>query len=218
MVPGAAVVVTAAGAAGLLFKGAPTAISQRWFGSPCGGFMPGAVFVVVGTSFIVTCGCALTVVGCVATGAGLLFKGAPTEISQRWPGCPCGGFIPGAVAVCAAVCVIICGLVTTALFCGFIVTVCGCVMVTGAFTAPGITVVAAGAVVPGMVTWPGVVGLVTTVCTGVVSVPAGIIDLSTTSLSVFPPQDTRPAIAINPAAAYNFIFIRFILVAQFTGK
>ena len=28
--------------------------------------------------------------------AGLLI-GAPTEISQRCPGCPCGGFIPGAV-------------------------------------------------------------------------------------------------------------------------
>ena len=103
---GAAVVVTVAGAAGLLFKGAPTAISQRWFGSPCGGFIPGAVFVGVGTSFIVICGCCgvvLTAVGGVVAGAGLLFNGAPTEISQRWPGCPCGGFIPGAVAVCAAV-------------------------------------------------------------------------------------------------------------------
>ena len=52
MVAGA--VVTVVGAAGLLFKGAPTAISQGWLGSPCGGFMPGAVLVVVGTSFIVT--------------------------------------------------------------------------------------------------------------------------------------------------------------------
>ena len=86
MVAGAAVVVTVAGAAGLLFKGAPTAISQRWFGSPCGGFIPGAVFVVLGTSFMVICGCVLTAVGCVATGAGLLFKGAPTAISQRWFG------------------------------------------------------------------------------------------------------------------------------------
>jgi hypothetical protein len=31
--------------------------------------------------------------------AGLLFKGSPTAISQRCPGCPCAGFIPGAVLV-----------------------------------------------------------------------------------------------------------------------
>ena len=76
----AGVVVTVAG---LLFKGAPTAISQRWFGSPCGGFIPGAVFTLFGTSVIVTCGCAFTVVPAVVAGAGLLFKGAPTAISQR---------------------------------------------------------------------------------------------------------------------------------------
>ena len=83
----AGAVVTVVGAAGLLFNGAPTAISHRWPGSPCGGFMPGSVFTLVGTSVIVTCGCAGTVVPVVVAGAaGLLFKGAPTDISQRWPG------------------------------------------------------------------------------------------------------------------------------------
>ena len=73
---------------GLLFKGAPTAISQRWPGSPCGGFMPGKVFCVFGICFMVTCGCAFAVIICVCAGTGLLFKGAPTAISQRWPGWP----------------------------------------------------------------------------------------------------------------------------------
>lgn len=39
--------------------------------------------------------------GVIAAGAagwaGALFNGAPSAISQRCPGCPCGGFIPGAV-------------------------------------------------------------------------------------------------------------------------
>lgn len=31
-----------------------------------------------------------------------LFRGAPTAIEQSWPGCPCGGFMPGAtVPPCA---------------------------------------------------------------------------------------------------------------------
>ena len=77
-------VVVAGAGAGLLFKGAPTAISQRWFGSPCGGFMPGAVLVGVGTCVVVTNGCAFTVAPVVVgAGAGLLFNGAPTDISQR---------------------------------------------------------------------------------------------------------------------------------------
>ena len=44
-------------------------------------------------------------------GLGFEFKGAPTFISQRWPGCPCGGFMPGAVVVDAVVAVT-CGVVT----------------------------------------------------------------------------------------------------------
>jgi hypothetical protein len=35
--------------------------------------------------------------------AGVELSGAPTAISQRCPGCPCGGFIPDAVAVAGAV-------------------------------------------------------------------------------------------------------------------
>ena len=39
----------------------------------------------------------LTIAGVTAAGTvGLLFKGAPTEISHLWPGWPCGGIIPGA--------------------------------------------------------------------------------------------------------------------------
>lgn len=75
-----------------LFNGAPTAISQRWPGSPCLGFIPVAVaeFVLsfIGLGFI-----------CVVVTAGELFdfvagdefSGAPTAISQRWPGSPCLG-------------------------------------------------------------------------------------------------------------------------------
>ena len=109
------------GAAAAEFSGAPTAISQRWPGCPCGGFIPGAV----------TTGCAEAAGGCnnfgvppVGAAVGVIlndwlpeawfglmviagwlvilaaeFSGAPTAISQRCPGCPCAGFIPGATAV-----------------------------------------------------------------------------------------------------------------------
>lgn len=75
-----------------LFKGAPTAISQRWPGSPCLGFIPVAVdefeLSFIGLGFI-----------CVVVTAGELLEfvvgdelsGAPTAISQRWPGSPCFG-------------------------------------------------------------------------------------------------------------------------------
>jgi hypothetical protein len=33
----------------------------------------------------------------VAAVLGALFRGAPTEISQRWPGCPCAGLSPAVV-------------------------------------------------------------------------------------------------------------------------
>ena len=35
----------------------------------------------------------------VALAGGSELSGAPTGISQRWPGSPCGGFIPAGVAV-----------------------------------------------------------------------------------------------------------------------
>ena len=136
---GAVAVVTVDTVAGLLFNGAPTAISQRWPGSPCGGFIPGSVFTLFGTSVMVIFGCPLTVVPVVVAGAGLLFKGAPTAISQRWPGCPCGGFMPGAVTIGACVCVTICGLTFM---------VCGC---CGIFTG---TVVCPGT--EGIVLWLGI--------------------------------------------------------------
>ena len=75
-------------------RGAPTGISHRWFGCPCGGFMPGAVAVVV--VWAGAFGCEGTAV--VARVPGGELSGAPTGISHRWFGCPCGGFIPGFVA------------------------------------------------------------------------------------------------------------------------
>lgn len=75
-----------------LFNGAPTAISQRWPGSPCLGFIPVAVAEFV-LSFI-----GLVFIGVLVTAGELLdfvageeFNGAPTAISQRWPGSPCLG-------------------------------------------------------------------------------------------------------------------------------
>lgn len=109
------VMVVAAGcvvlAAGALFKGAPTAISQRCPGLPCSGFSPAPVTgaVVAGVTVGVTVG---VIVGLLITGAdfwpfagklmdglaagcvGLLSNGAPTAISQRCPGLPCSGFNP----------------------------------------------------------------------------------------------------------------------------
>jgi len=78
------------------FNGAPTAISQRWPFCPCGGFIPGLVttveefvFTITGEEELVTAGFGIDLLG-------VEFKGAPTAISQRWPGWPCGGFIPEA--------------------------------------------------------------------------------------------------------------------------
>lgn len=77
--------------------------------------MPGAV--TVGAA-----GCGFAAGGAkLAAGAGVTvalpawpcgteFNGAPTGISHLWPGCPCGGFMPGAVAVAAA------GLATGVIF------------------------------------------------------------------------------------------------------
>ena len=68
--------------------------------------MPGAV--VAGCCVAAGCinDCAGFAAGCCAgccIGAAVLegceFKGAPTGISQRWPGCPCGGFKAGVAAV-----------------------------------------------------------------------------------------------------------------------
>jgi len=65
------------------FNGAPTAISQRCPGWPCGGFIPEGVFAV-----------AVLVVF-----AGTELSEAPTAISHLWPGCPCGGFIPSLAVI-----------------------------------------------------------------------------------------------------------------------
>ena len=82
--------------AGLLSKGAPTAISQRCPGLPCSGFKPFPATVLLFD--IVTGACFVTVEGvCVTVAAGLLSKGAPTAISQRCPGLPCSGLRPAAV-------------------------------------------------------------------------------------------------------------------------
>ena len=92
-------------------------MSQRWPGWPWAGFMPGATAVggavAVGATVPDVGGGTVTVVlrrGAVVAAvaplaAGLLSKGAPTAISQRWPGWPWGGFMPGAVVttlVCGA--------------------------------------------------------------------------------------------------------------------
>lgn len=100
--------------AGAVLSGAPTEISQRWPGCPCAGFIPAAT-VVTGVVIIagaVTVGAELITTGLWFAGivvdiagvvAGVLlaapFKGAPTEISQRWPGSPCAGFKPVATVV-----------------------------------------------------------------------------------------------------------------------
>lgn len=51
-----------------------------------------------------TTGVASTAVAVLFVGGEL--NGAPTDISQRCPGCPCGGFIPGAVLteLCCTAC------------------------------------------------------------------------------------------------------------------
>ena len=67
--------------------------------------MTGAL-IVAGVFSAATCWafCSVFAGSVVAAGfAGAEFRGAPTAISQRWPGCPCGGFIPGAVFVAGAV-------------------------------------------------------------------------------------------------------------------
>lgn len=97
-------VVVVAGVVGLLLSGAPTAISQRWPGCPCAGFMPGAVLlatVLVAAGIVaaglegnvvVTAGWLVVTAPGVVLTVGWLFNGAPTAISQRWPGLPCSGF------------------------------------------------------------------------------------------------------------------------------
>lgn len=95
-------------------NGAPTATSQRWPSCPCGGFMPGAVAVAVPGFKIAGAAGALCGAGLVCVGVTVLpggeFNGAPTAISHLWFGCPCGGFIPGAVFA----------------GCGGVFTGCGC--------------------------------------------------------------------------------------------
>ena len=79
------------------FNGAPTAISHLCPACPCGGFMPGAVLAgaaAVGVILVIVEGACCEEVVIFAG----WFNGAPNAISHLWPGCPCGGFIPGAVA------------------------------------------------------------------------------------------------------------------------
>jgi hypothetical protein len=87
---------------GLLFRGWPTPISQRWLGWPCGGFMPGAVGAVVGVTVVI--GLLIFVFALGAT-VGLLLSGWPTAISHRWPGWPCAGFKPLALLAVTVFCV-----------------------------------------------------------------------------------------------------------------
>ena len=88
-------------------SGWPTGMSQRWPGCPCGGFIPGAVAAGVDdvTGLGTTAAFPEFAGGLLKT---MLFpllpaalgaddKGAPTAMSQRCPGCPCGGLVPGAV-------------------------------------------------------------------------------------------------------------------------
>jgi len=131
------VFVTVAGFVTGEFNGAPTAISQRWPGWPCGGFIPGAVLTGAATApgVLVMTGW-LVVVAVVAVVAGFAageFSGAPTAISQRWPGCPYAGFSPAVATpvVVVAGAVAIAGLLPgTAVFC-----ICNDVSVAGADTA-----------------------------------------------------------------------------------
>jgi hypothetical protein len=74
-----------------LGKGAPTATAQSWPGCPCGGLRPAPV--VLCAEGVVNDGGGLKVgtgvlAGAAFVAAGAEFKGAPTSISQRWPGSP----------------------------------------------------------------------------------------------------------------------------------
>jgi hypothetical protein len=62
-----------------------------------GGAVTGAIGVVEKLGVVTTAPGAG--VGAAAGFEGGELSGAPTAMSQRWPGCPCGGFMPGAVAV-----------------------------------------------------------------------------------------------------------------------
>lgn len=84
---------------GLELSGAPTAISHRCPGSPCFGFNPDEVldpalifwFNVMELFAGMATGVAVVVVVVLE---GALLRGAPTAISQRWPGSPCFGLRP----------------------------------------------------------------------------------------------------------------------------
>ena len=87
-------------ACGLEFKGAPTAISQRWPGCPCAGLSApaatGEALLTAGLTALLeitgfACIGAALCAGC-CTCIGAEFRGAPTAISHRWPGAPCAGF------------------------------------------------------------------------------------------------------------------------------
>jgi hypothetical protein len=57
--------------------------------------MPGATVEIAGGVLVGELNVGNTDGNVVVVGVeALLFKGFPTGISQRWPGCPCGGFNP----------------------------------------------------------------------------------------------------------------------------
>lgn len=107
-------VTVAAGLAGAEFKGAPTAISHRCPGWPWAGFIPGAVLVAgAATVGWMETGVAVGVVFTeVVVLAGAEFNGAPTAISQRWPGWPWAGLSPAPVTLPAGTAVLITGAFT----------------------------------------------------------------------------------------------------------
>lgn len=92
-------------------RGLPTGTAQSWPGSPCGGFMPGGVVPAVGAG-VAGGGSVICCVAGMAAGAapagGALESEAPTGISHRCPGSPCGGLgsvttAVGPAGACASV-------------------------------------------------------------------------------------------------------------------
>ena len=68
-----------------------------------------------------------------------VFRGAPTGISQRWPGAPCSGFMPAVAVlvvvvagnVAAGVLVIVAGLLESSVTAGVVLNVVGAVAGAG---------------------------------------------------------------------------------------
>lgn len=69
-------------------------MAQSWPGSPWGGLVPATVVPPVGAAVAPPAGAGEPMAGICKLGCGSagVVKGAPTSISQRWPGWPCEGF------------------------------------------------------------------------------------------------------------------------------